>query len=180
MLKIVALLVIIAAGSIGCNVQRGRFVTTGGQDAPLSPQTGSIDIVDGYSAKANGTNAVPQHLLYVLIVCPGVQELGMSSSTDYGDYVTTLNHTWSAKTGAFAVSIPWDRRTDIVEIGKQKFSREKGNVFLVRAEPNKEIVGRQLTSLGPNAGFHQVLEHVRQQLPKDEFIGSLKLPDDLQ
>lgn len=123
---------------------------------------------------------MPQHLLYVLIVCPGVQELGMSSGTDYGDYVTTLDHTWGTKTGAITVSIPWDRRTDTVTIGKQTFSREKGNIFVVRVEPNKELVGQQLTSLGPNASFHQVLEYICQQLPKDEFIRSLKLPDNLK
>src|ERR1039458_8674742 len=178
MVKFIILLLVIAFGLIGCGAQRGRFLTTGSQEAPLSPETGSIDIVDGYSTKAfKGTNAVPRHLLYVVIVCPGVQELGMSSGADYGEYITTLDHRWSTKTGVVAASVSWDRRTDTVEIGKQKFSRDKGNVFIVRCEPNKEVVGQQLTSLVPNAGFHQVLDHVRQQLPNDEFIGSLKLPD---
>jgi hypothetical protein len=180
-LKSIALLSAIAFGVVGCDVQRGRFTTSGVNSLAFSSHLGCIDIVDGYGAKPfNEKDAVEQHLLYVMIVCSGVQEFKSGSNSDYGKYVTTLNHTWDTKTGTLAVSIHWDRQADTVAIGKQKFTREKGNVFVVRLEANKEIVGQQLTSVGPHADFQQLLEHVHQMLPNDELIASLKLHEQVK
>jgi hypothetical protein len=118
-----------------------------------------------------------QHLLYIFIICPDVQVVGSGSSSDSGKYVTALDHTWYTKTGAVSVSIRWDRLADAVRIGRQEFKRKAGNVFVVRRRANGEIVGEQLGNLGPSADYPQVLEYVRQQLPKDDLITSLKLQE---
>jgi len=176
MFKHFILLSAMILGVIGCDVQRGRFSTSGDSSGSFSSHVGCINIVDGYGAKpVNGANKDEGHLLYILIICPGAQEIGSGGSSDYGKYVTTLNHMWTTKTGTLAVSVRWNREDDTVEVGKQNFIREKGNVFVVRLEQNKEIDCQQLANLGPHASFQQVLEHVRQQLPKDELIASLEL-----
>ena len=117
------------------------------------------------------------YLLYLLIITPGVQEHASSSSDDFGKYVTTLNHSWDTDKGAFSVSIPWNRQTDVVTIGKQDFLREKGNVFVVCLNLGGKIVGQQLTSLGAHSNFIELLDSVRKQLPKEELFSSLKLSE---
>ena len=177
MKKTFLLFLILLLGIVGCDVQRGRFVTTGDTGNSLSSPVGSIDIVDGYETKpAHETGILnEQHLLYVLIITPCVQEHGSSGHRDFGKYVTTLNHAWNTEKGTFAVSIPWNRQTDTVTIGKQEFIREKGNVFVVRLSAGGEISGQQFASLGPHIRYPEVLQYIQQQLPNDELIASVKL-----
>ena len=83
--------------------------------------------------------------------------------------------TWESTNGEIAVSIQWDRRTDTIVVGKESFDREKGNVFVVRADAQEPINTLQLASLGPQAGFQQLLDYVQRQLPNDQLLKSLKL-----
>src|SRR5450755_1588945 len=120
MQKTIPLLLILLLGIVGCGVQRGRYVTIGDElNALLSP-IGSIDVVDGYETKpAHETGILnEQHLLYVLILTPCIQEHGSSSSSNYGKDVTTISHAWNTEKGTLSVSIPWNRQTDTVMIGK--------------------------------------------------------------
>ena len=166
------LLLVVVLGVVGCGIQHGRFVTTGSTSNALLSPVGSIDIIDGYESKpAHDTgNLNEQHLLYILIVTSAVQEHGSSSHDDYAKYVTTLNHTWNTEKGTLTVSIPWNRQTDIVTIGKQEFVREKGDVFIVRVDANGEMSGQQFASLGSHIRYQDVLKYVQQQLPNDELI----------
>jgi hypothetical protein len=177
MFKFVSLILLVALGVVGCDVQRGRFATIGSTFNPLQSPVGSIDIVDGYEIKPANEEGIPneQHLLYMLIITPGVQEHGSSSGSDYDKYVTTLSHTWNTEKGVLTLSIPWNRQTDTVTIGKQEFIREKGNVFVARLNANGELSGQQFASLGAHIRYQDVLKYIQQQLPNDELISSVKL-----
>jgi hypothetical protein len=177
MLKFVSLIVVVVLGVIGCGVQRGRFVTTGDTGNPFLSPVGGIDIVDGYETKpAHETGILnEQHLLYVLIITSAVQEHGSHSSIDFGKYVTTLSYAWNTEKGVLAVSIPWNRQTDIVTIGKQEFIREKGNVFVARLNANGELSGQQFASPGLHVRYQDVLKYIQQQLPNDKLLSSVKL-----
>ena len=175
MFKSVSIVAVGALLIVGCGDQRGRFSTSGGGFRAFSENRGFITIVDGYDRKpTRDVDRQEQHLLYLIYMCSG----GLSgSSSDYGQYVTTLNYRWNTSTGTFVVSVRWDRQADTVAIGKQKFIREKGNVFVVRLDADREVVGQQLKSLGPHADFQQVLKHAREQLANDKLMASLKLQE---
>jgi hypothetical protein len=175
--KYIPLLVVIALVAVGCGIQHGRFVTTGERFNAFSSPIGGIDIVDGYETKpAHETGILnEQHLLYILIITSAVQQHGSSSSSDLGKYVTTLRYTWNTEKGILTVSIPWNRQTDTVTIGKQEFVREKGDVFVVRLDANGEMSGQQFASLGSHIRNQDVLKYIQQQLPNDELISSVKL-----
>jgi len=164
-------------GVLGCGVQQGRFVTSGDQSKTLLSPLGSIDIVDGYATKSDQEPGVQydKHLLYVLIMTSCVQEHGSSSESDYGEYFTRLSHTWNTEKGLLTVSIPWNRQTDIVTIGNQKFNRKQGNVFVVRVNSNEQIFGQQLANPASEIGFQKLLEYIQKQLPKDKLIASIKI-----
>jgi hypothetical protein len=169
--KFIPIIFLLALAIIGCDVQRGRFVTKGGRSAALS-QVGLVDIVEGYS---NDKDSLFQDLIYVLVICPDVKVHGSGSGIDMEKYVTTLNYSWDAESGKISIQVRWNRDSDIVTIGDKKFDRDKGNVFIVRRQTNGEIVGQQLPSLGTHAAFSEVLRHVQQQLTNDQFIASLKM-----
>jgi len=177
MFKFIPLLLVVALVVVGCGVQRGRFVTTEVIGNPFLSPIGIIDIVDGYETKpAHDTGILnEQHLLYILIITPVIQGHGSSGNSDFGKYITTLSHTWNTDKGTLTVSIPWNRQTDIVTIGKQEFVREKGDVFVVRLDANGNISGQQFASLGSHIRYQDVLKYVQQQLPNDELISSVKL-----
>jgi hypothetical protein len=175
-LRHMVLLAMMPLAMAGCGLQRGRFVTSGDQYAPFEQLAGCVHIVDGYDPEAtHKQSATPQHLLYILFISPCIRANGSGANSDFGEYVTTISHTWNIEAGTLTASIRWDRQKDTVLIGTQKFSRDKGNVFIVRLLPGKEPIGQQLLSLNWNANFQQVLQYAMQQLPSDSLIGSLKL-----
>ena len=177
MRNVVPFSLIAALAIIGCGAQRGRFVTTGSRSYALDPVVGDIEIVTGFS---NSEGSDEQNLLYIVAVCPGVQrsstiQISENSGTDFGKYVTTLDHTWNNSAGSETVTIRWDRRADIVSIGKQEFIRGNGNLFVVRSEAGGKIMSQQLESLGPHVGAQGVLQSISNQLSNDRTITMLKL-----
>jgi hypothetical protein len=176
MQKTIPLFLILLLGIVGCGVQRGRFVTTSNEENPLLDPIGCIDIIDGYEKQPDHeADALSSHLLFMLIVTPGVQEHGSSSSSDFGEYVTTENYSWNTDKGTFSVSIPWNRQTDVVTVGKQDFIRKDGDVFIIRINENGEISGQQLPSLIGPARSEEVLKYIQKQLPEDKMVASIKL-----
>lgn len=177
MRNIVPLFLVAALVITGCGVQRGRFVTTSYMSNAFSSPVGSIDIVDGYETKPahDAGDINDQHLLYAMFVTPCLQEHGSSGRSNFGEYVTTINHTWNTEKGNLTVSISWNRQTDIVTIAKQDFAREKGDVFVVRLNASGEISGQQFMSLDAHIRCQDVLQYIQQQLPNDELISSVKL-----
>jgi len=156
---------------MGCDAQRGHFSTTGDRSTSLS-QVGLVDIVEGHS---NDKDAPSQDLMYVLVVCPGVEAHGSSSGIKMEQYLTILNYSWNTGSSGISVQVQWNRDSDIVSIGDKSFARDKGNVFVVRREAGGKIAGQQLSSLGMHAAFPEVLRHAQQELTNDQLIASLKL-----
>jgi hypothetical protein len=172
----VPLLFLFAVGFIGCDEQHGRFYMSGESYTAFRSNVGGVDIVDGYSAQPiNETDGNEQHLLYILIICPGVRAHSSTSSSDSGRYFSTLDYSWDTENGKISMQVQWNRDSDTVAIGDQKFDRNKGNVLVVRRETNGKIVGEQLSSLGTHAAFSEVLYHVQQKLTNDQLIASLEL-----
>jgi len=156
----------------GCG-QLGRFVTSGEESQALATPVGCVDIVVGHERKS--TDESDQNLLYLLIVTPGLRELGSGSSSDNAEYVTTLKDNWNTEKGSFAVAVSWDRKRDVVTIGSREFQRRAGNVFIVRSNPNGAVSGEQLPSLGTRTDASGLLQYVQQQRPNDKSISSIVL-----
>jgi hypothetical protein len=174
--KSISLLSVMALGIVGCDVQRGRFSTSGDSSEAFLSHLGCIEIVSGSGSKPfNTVDSDEQNLLYLLIVCPGVQVHGSGSSSDYGEYITTLNHSWDTEAGTISVKVCWDRQSDTVSIGKDEFARDKGNVFVVQFDAGGKMAAQQLASLGPHVGFQEALQNIQRQLSNDGLITSLKL-----
>jgi hypothetical protein len=171
-LKFLTLLLFIALGVVGCDVQHGRFVTTNDTSNELLLPVGSVDIVNGYETEAPNANDHP--LLYVIFITSASQEHGSGGNSDYGAYNTTLSHTWDTEKGVLQASVSWDRRSDTVTIGKSEFIRSKGNVFIARLNANGEISGKQLVNLTSPSNLKEILHFIQQQLPNDSQIASLK------
>jgi hypothetical protein len=159
---------------VGCGVQRGLFSTSGEHSQALLPHPGCIDIVSGQALSGDDTS--DQNLLYLVIVLPGLKARGSGSSSDYGKYVTTLTFHWETEAGSVSVPVQWDRQRDTVLVSHQTFVRCRGNVLVVRREADGALTARQMDSLSHVNGS-AVLQHLRQQLPNDELIASLRLQD---
>jgi hypothetical protein len=174
--KCVAMISLLLFGITGCNVQRGRFVTSGDLYCPFSSR-GGICIVQGSPTTPliGGSSGKDQNLLYVMFITRNFPHADESGSIVFGEYVTTLPYILNNGGSDIEVSLNWNREKDTIAVGKQEFSREKGNVFVVQLDAKGEVVCRQLASLGPDSSFQQVLDHTRQHLPNDEQIRKLTL-----
>jgi hypothetical protein len=159
----------------GCGVQGGLFTTNSESSQALASPLGCIDIVSGYAQPLRAMDTPEQNLLYLVVVLPGLHARGSGSSGDYGRYVSTLTFDWDTDTGKVSVPVQWDREADKVFVSHQTFVRSKGNVVIVRREPNGAMTAKQVASLGPRADCSAVLDHLREQLPNDELVASLRL-----
>jgi hypothetical protein len=112
--------------------------------------------------------------LYLMIICPGVQAAEShkraSGITLGGGAAVEFHSDWETVTGSARVSLRWDRRSDSIAIGSQRFQRKNGNVFVVVRKPSGELTTQQCGTLGPLAECPEVAHHIRQQLPTDEFV----------
>jgi hypothetical protein len=169
---VLAVLMVVASAIFICPFQLGRFTTDASRSIAISPEKGLIEIIEG---TPNGLDALHQDLLFLLVVCPNIQTHGEGSGMKMDTFVTTFNYSWGANPGAISIQVRWNRQTDKILIGDQKFIREKGNVFVVERETSGKIIGYQLSSLGSHAGFQEVLDHVQREMPNDKVISSLKL-----
>lgn len=173
--RFVAIITLLLFGVTGCDIQRGRFVTSGDRYWPFS-SPGGICIVQGSPTTPviGGASGSDQNLLYVIFISPKWPQKD-TSGVGFSKYVTTVIQTLSTGTRDIKVLFDWNRQKDTIAVGKQEFPREKGNVFVVQLDVKGEVICRQLTSLGPDSSFQQVLEHARQQLPNDKQIRKLTL-----
>ena len=167
-----ALLTLVVLGVLYCGFQLGHFTTDASRSVAISPQPGLIEIVEG---TPSGSDALHQDLLYLLIVCPDVQTHGSGNGINMDTFFTTLNYTWDINPGNISIQVKWNRQTDRVLIGDQKYIREKGNVFVVERGVTGKINSYQLPSLGSHASFPEVLKHVQQEMPNDKLVTTLKL-----
>jgi hypothetical protein len=173
--RLATVLVITGLGLVivGCDGQRGKFATTGTAGWPFSNPVGSIEIVSGVE---NGSDdASDRHLLYLLILTPGLQGGETGGSSDYGTYVTTLIDSWDTDKGPFSVSVSWDRKRDVVIIGSREFKRSVGDVFVVTVSTNGTVSGEQLPSLSTPSDASGLLHYVQQQLPNDKRFSAIRL-----
>jgi hypothetical protein len=171
-IPLVLLLAIMMVFSFGCDGQRGKFLTVGVTSKGFSSFRGCIDIISGC---VNQKNTMQENLLYLVILRPGMQERNTDGGQVFGKYITTIDHRWDTDGGTYTVSVGWNRQNDTVDIGKQKFERAKGSLFVVCLESNMTSVAQQLPNPGFNVGFQQVLDYVRHQLPDNKSLESLKL-----
>jgi len=169
-------LVAIALVIAGCSGQRGQFVSSNVKSAAFATTTGYLEIVTGNRTTAFGGAADPeQNLLYLIIVCPGMQVKGSQDNVNHDTYTTELSHVWTNETGRASVRVAWDRRRDEVRIVDRTFSRKKGNAFLVHRQTNGDFSAQQLADLGPTADFEGALRLARKQNPNDKLLGELQL-----
>jgi hypothetical protein len=169
-------LLAIALFVAGCGGQRGQFVSSGVKSSAFSTTTGYIEIVRGNRATAFGRTEGPeQNLLYLIIICPDVQVRGSQERVSHDTYATELSHVWTTEAGNVSVRVLWDRRRDEVRIAGARFSRKKGNVFLVRRQQNGDFAGQQLAELNPTADFEDVLRLARKQNQNDKLLAELQL-----
>ena len=172
MLRCMAILLISA--TMGCNVQRGRFVVSGDEGVPFSTPGGLVIVRGAPAEPSTGrVSGSTQNLLYVLFVSTEFPKKD-TSGVVFGEYSTTLVHTLNDGTRDIQVSLEWDRKSDSIAVTNLKFSRTTGNVLFVRLDAKGNAVCQQIGSLGPNGSAQEALELARQKLPNDGLVSKLK------
>jgi len=131
-----------------------------------------IDIVEGEKGWL-GRGGPPRPLLYIVIFCPGVTTGPTGQSTEHDTLVSRFEHTWGLRPSPFSIRLDWDRERDTVSAAGRTFQREKGNVFVLRRQPDGRFVAQQLPSLQDTVDFQAVLRHVKICLPKDPDVAAL-------
>jgi hypothetical protein len=172
------LLLALIAFSCGCSdgSQKGKFAVSGSESHALANQPGSLVILRGQPLNADHQPAgADRPLMYMLVVCPGLQANGSESEAGAGSFRSTHKLTWFATPNDVTIEIIWDRSKDTVELHGQKYNRPDGNIFVVVRELDGTISSWQVDSVEPDADVNQVMRHIREELSSNKLITDARL-----
>jgi hypothetical protein len=159
-----------------CGCGRQKFIAPSAGGVGLASHNGFFWIVPGNALLNNGTTMGPkENLLYVLIVCPGLAAGERGNGTAFGQRYNTYRSFWGTCTGEVSVAVTWDKRADRVTIGKQQFSRDVGNTFVVIRQGTGSLRITQLPSAGPDADANAAFKHIQQHMTNDPLIATVEL-----
>jgi hypothetical protein len=144
-----------------------------------SHQVGELTVIQGWPQE-NGKPTL-HNWLYVMIVCPEVQasDSQFSSSGINHDIMSNpeFHYDWGTQGGIVHVAFRWNLWSDTISIGKLKFVRKDGNVFVVVRSLTGDLKTQQCGSLGSMADLPEIVQHIRQHLPNDNLVASIKFYD---
>jgi hypothetical protein len=122
-----------------------------------------------------------QNVLYLMIIFPGGRAATNHSCTSglrpAESSSVECYYDWATITGSAHLSLLLNTRSGAITIGSQGFERKNGNVFVVVSKSNGELTSQQCGTLGPLAKVSEVVRHIRQQLPKDKLVASVRVPE---
>ena len=140
---------------------------------------GGVSTIYGWP-RVNGKRTL-QNGLYVMLIFPGVRAAESHSHTSGlgpgEESSVECHYDWETITGSAHLSLLWNTRSDSIAIGRQRFERKNGNVFVVVRNTNGELTSQQCGNLGPLAEVSEIVRHIRQQLPRDELVASVRMSE---
>jgi hypothetical protein len=152
-----------------------RFVAPSASNVEILTQPGFMWVIPGSPTLPNGSLGREENLLYILVTCPGLEYTEHGGGTEYERTSTRYLSDWRTPSGRISVEVTWDRRADTILAGGQKLQRTKGCAVVIIRNKSGQLSVRQVPGPGPAATPQQALESIKQQLPDDKLIGSLKL-----
>ncbi len=161
----------------GCGgAQGGKFANTSNRESTIVPNVGFILIARGAPLRHSAVTGPEANLLYVLVVCPGMQGELTGTRSNIGRFTSDYWHSWSTPLGEVSLSFIWDRVADTVHLAASDYQREHGNAFIVRRDPT---VGtwraQQLSSIDPQLSAAEALREIQFQAADDPAITSLAI-----
>jgi hypothetical protein len=164
--------------SLVCDAQQRKYSATGGGTLNSTNNVACLANVHGIEIENGRRTAGIQNFLYLMIVCPGAKlspNPTCGSGID-GDPTSEIYYEWETTKGRLRVKFLWDTQSDVVAIGGKKFAREKGNVFLIIRKENGDLEAQQCGTLGLKAGYTEIEQQVRRQVPDSEVIRAVTFP----
>jgi hypothetical protein len=171
------LLFLAIAFCCGCSngSQKGKFAVSGSESHALASHPGSLVILRGQPLDDNQPAGADRPLMYVLVICPGLQTNGFGSEADEGSFRSTHKLTWFAQPNDVTIEFTWDRSKDTVEIHGERYGRTGGNIFVIVRQLDGTISSWQVDSVEPDADAKRVMRHIREELSNKKVIADVKL-----
>ncbi len=125
----------IALCAAGCGgAQEGKYANSGNREVAVLPGVGSILIARGAALRDSAIVGPEENLLYVLVVCPGLEGGSTGGRSNVGRFTSEYWRRWSTSAGEISLAFSWNRVTDTVHIAGREYDRGHGNAFVVRRD----------------------------------------------
>ena len=173
-------LLLLLAFVAGCidGRQKGKFAVSGSSFRALANYPGSFIELRGRAlADDDQPTGASKPLMYILVVCPGLQSSGSGSEAADDSYQSTHRIVWRAQPKDVAIEFTWNRAEDTVQIHGSHYRRTEGNIFVVIREKNGNISTWQVQNIDASADVNDVLHHIREQLPDVPILADLNLTE---
>lgn len=175
--RISSLLLVVAFVCFGCDWrQKGKFAVSGSKSHALASHAGSLTILRGHALTTDyQPTGDDTELLCWLVVCPGLLANGSGSESNEGTYRSVHKETWFAASHDVTIELAWDRRNDDIEIHSKRYKRSDGNTFVIIRDADGGVSSWQIKGVEGNADHARVMRHIREQLPDNELVATVKL-----
>jgi hypothetical protein len=173
-----AVLLIVVLGLLpGCRLASGeKYIAPSANSMDLVSHPGVFWIVPGHALLDGGRTMGPQqNLLYLLIVCPKLSASARGTATDYGESLNVYLSNWETTQGKVSISVAWDKRADMVTIGKDRFKRREGSVFVVVRQSHGELVSSQLPNPHRDLDANDALRFIQERMKDHEIVSEVRL-----
>jgi hypothetical protein len=176
-MRVSRILVVIALCAAGCGgAQEGKYANSSNREAAVIPHVGLVLIARGAALRSSALVGPEVNLLYVLVVCPGLQGESAGARSNVGRFTSEYSHTWSTSAGDVSFSFSWDRVTDTVHIARGEYARARGNAFVVRRDAATALwSAQQRSNIGSQVNLSEALRQIQSQLSGDPVITSLAI-----
>lgn len=171
------IIVAIAICAVSClGAQESKYANSGNRETAVLPGVGLILISRGAALRDSAVVGGEENLLYVLVVCPGIEGGSTGGGSNIGRFTSEYWDKWSTSAGEISLAYSWNRVTDTVHIAGREFDRGHGNAFVVRRDPATGAwSANQLPSIGPQLSPPDALRQIQSQLSDDPVISSLAI-----
>ncbi len=171
-------LLLLLCSLTACDIGRSaKFIAPSNRLVELASHNGFLWTVPGNAVLDGGRSMGPQqNLLYLLVVCPDIGADKKGSGTTFGTVNRYESH-WGTRNGKVSVAVVWNRSTDTVTVGQQKFERGAGGVFVIIRRQDGTITTRQLPSPAEDADEKRILRFIQQRLTNDALVASIRLTE---
>jgi hypothetical protein len=165
----------IALCAAGCGgAQEGKYANSGNREVAVLPGVGSILIARGAALRDSAIVGPEENLLYVLVVCPGLEGGSTGGRSNVGRFTSEYWRRWSTSAGEISLALAGtaSRIQCTLLAGSMIAGMAMLSWFAVmqRQAPGLHIRCR---GIGPQLTPADALRQIQSQLSDDPVISSL-------
>lgn len=160
----------------GCHeASTSIFLDAGKNSYPIDETAGSLTVIKAYLSGVEPQTIEP--CIYWLVILPEQQSDGGGSELVSRGVISKHSSIFELDGKETSVVLSWNRKSDLITVGAEEFSRRAGNVLVTIRGTDSISKTTQLESLQLVTNPIEILDYIKASLPKGVIPDSVSFVD---